>query len=184
MVTVAATDDGALSGDGPGQQFQAILVRVGVGAASRWRQGRGLSTPKLAKLSPGVSRETWRRSATEGHLPKASAVPAMAAALAALGADTTEEELTQALEADRKYRESKVQPFRVESVKSGASAADLFIEVLRGLPDEVQRDKFIAGITTRMSEDERVAFVTGLVTAPRIGREGSSDGATGASTGG
>jgi hypothetical protein len=153
--------------------FQTLLVSLGV------TKPRGLPVAKLATLS-GVGRETWRRCASEGDLPKLEAVPAMADALRECGRDITDEQMQQAVLADLASRHTKIPPFRAMTVQPGASPADLMLSVLRGMSDKDERDKLIRQFAAVLTSEERVAFVTGMVSPgePSGGGASTSDAST------
>lgn len=151
-----------ISGNAPsnppaGRQFQSLLVSLGVA------QPRGLPVAKLAALS-GVSRETWRRCATEGDLPirKLDFIPAMADALRECGCRITDEQLQEAFFADLEARHTKIPTFRGSPLGSGASPADQMVSVIRGLTDEAERDKFIRHVAAILTSDERMQLIRGM----------------------
>jgi hypothetical protein len=155
----------------PGYRFQALMISFGVA------QPGGLTIARMEELSGcSVSRETWRRVTTLADLPRPAILPAMAAALRAAGVDTTAEALTEVRQADWKARKAQLQSLRQSALKSGASAADLWLSVLRGLPNERERQTFMDQVTGSLTEEERVAWVTRMITQRQTPQEGTSGG--------
>jgi hypothetical protein len=165
-----------------GYRLQHLLVGYGVA-----QMPGGTPTPWLEELSGGrVGRESWRRFANKGDLPKITALPAMADALLAAGINTSVAILQTALLADlaarkgheavhsaRQEQQEVVHSFRADPLQSGESAADSFLSMLRGLPDETQREKFIERLSADMTPTERAALILGMVTPPEVGGNAS-----------
>lgn len=160
----------------PGRQFQVLLVSLGVaqqprGGSSPKSSGEsgGLTVAMLAELS-GIGRETWRRCANEGDLPRLEAVPAMCGALRQCGRPITDEQGQQAVLADLAARHTKLPTFRVSALEPGASPADQVVSVIRGLTDDTARDKLIRDVAALFTPEERMDFIRGMANpAPSAG---------------
>jgi hypothetical protein len=171
-------------GEFRGGQLQGVLIREGVAQA---RKG-GVSVAKLATLSRGViPKSNWTRYVTDGDLPRESALPAMAAALEAAGANTTLCELQQALRADKATRRTRIHALRATNLKRGAPCADLMLELIEALPSAEEQETFFANMWEGLTHDQRLAIMRAMASGEtkRGGRRGSpSDGsASGANDG-
>jgi hypothetical protein len=149
-----------------GRMFQTLLGSLGVAQQPRgWPRKQApagvLTLVELADLS-GVGRETWRRCANEGDLPRLEVVPAMAEALRQCGRHITDGQMQQAVLADLAARHTNLPTFRVSALEPGASPADQMVSVIRGLADEAERDKFIRHVAAILTSDERMGFIRGM----------------------
>jgi hypothetical protein len=177
-----------------GRMFQTLLESLGVAQQPRgWPRKKQapagvLTLVELAELS-GIGRETWRRCAIEGDLPRLELVPAMGAALRRCKRRITDAQLQQAVLADLAARHTNLPPFRGSPLGPGASPADQIVSVIRGLADEAERDEFIRHVAAILTSDERMGFIRGManpaveVAQEETSRDDSDDDGDGSTSG-
>lgn len=199
-MTTVETDNGADAAAShqndivpPGRRLRAALQAAGVGVAHRWRPG--MSGRALEALSGGkVSRGTWQRlvgpldDEGNGYLCEEDTFIDVCATLAKAGVPaTTIAGIKEAYVTDQRVKKPT---YRFETIETGASAAELVLSVVNGLPDPAEQRRFLEQMAGGLTHDQRVALMQAIALAFG-GADGgastndgaSSDGATGPGTG-
>ncbi len=174
-MTTVETDNGADAAAShqndivpPGRRLRAALQAAGVGVAHRWRPG--MSGRALEALSGGkVSRGTWQRlvgpldDEGNGYLCEEDTFVLVCETLAKAGVPaTTIADIKQAYVADRRVKEPT---YRFETIETGASAAELVLSVIRGLPDPTEQRRFLEQLAGGLTYGQRVELMQAIAAA-------------------
>jgi hypothetical protein len=177
----------------PGRRLRAALQAAGVGVGTRWTEG-GVAMRELERLSGGrVSRGTWGRlvgpvdAEGNGYLCEEDTFIIVCETLAKAGVPaTTIAECKQAYVTDRRVKDPT---YRFKSIETGASAAELVLSVIEGLPDPLEQRRFLEQFAGGLRPELRVAMMQAIAAAfggvngGGSNNDGAANGTTGPSTG-
>lgn len=161
----------------PGRRLRAALMDLGVASTARgrgaygWVPDSGLPIRYLDELSRGkVSRSTWQRLVGavggdgQGYLCTPGVFFTVLDVLKAAGIPSSIiEKIEQCYETDKRVKDPT---FRLDRVKDGASAAEITVSMIRGLPDASERGQFNARFARRLTLGERMDLIRALADAP------------------
>jgi len=171
MTTVETDNNGADAASHqipPGRRLRAALQAVGVGASTRWNPG--LPLRQLEKMSGGrVSRATWGRLVGpcdddgNGYLCEEDTFVLVCETLAKADVPATSiAEIKQAYVTDRRVKDPT---YRFETIETGASAAELVLSVIRGLPDPAEQRRFLEQLAGGLTYGQRVELMQAIAAA-------------------
>jgi hypothetical protein len=175
----------------PGRRLRAALQAAGVGVGTRWTEG-GVAMRELERLSGGrVSRATWGRlvgpvdAEGNGYLCEEDTFIIVCETLAKAGVPaTTIAKCKQAYVTDRRVKDPT---YRFKSIETGASAAELVLSVIEGLPDPLEQRRFLEDLAGGLRPELRVALMQAIAAAfgangGGTNNDGAANGATGPSS--
>lgn len=177
----------------PGRRLHAALQAIGVGTSTRWNPG--LPLRQLEKISGGrVSRTTWGRlvgpydDEGNGYLCEEGMFVLVCETLAKVDVPaTTIAGIKEAYVTDRRVKDPT---YRFETIETGASAAELVLSVIEGLPDPAEQRRFLEDLAGGLKPELRIALMQAIAAAFGGGangggnnNDGAANGTTGPSTG-